>query len=209
MTDTTWPPLRTLSLAFGDWWREWVRMAALNLAWVTCCLTVVLAPPATIVLFHAVREVRGGRDVAPAELLRVGRRLFVTSWLWFLPNVLVALLVAANLIYYGRLDPVVTFAIYLLLALGVASWAAVQFYVLPYLLVQDGVGLGRAHRNALLTGLASPLYTAVLLIAVILVIGLSVRFVPLLFLGGPCLVAMIATHAVAERLDRFGVRDRA
>lgn len=201
-------PFRTLAAAAGDWWREWVRLAALNLAWIICCLTIVLAPPATMILFYVAYEVQRGRDVTPADLLRAGRRHFLRSWLWFLPNALVALLVAANVLYYRRSDPTLAFAVFLLLALGVVLWLAVQLYVPPYLMVQERPRLGQAYRNALLTCLASPLYTAVVLVAVGLVLATGVRFLPLLFLGGPCLVALIAAHAVADRLDRFGVRGR-
>lgn len=205
MANGTPGPFGTIADAVGDWWREWVRMAALNLAWVTACLTVVLAPPATLTLHWAVRELQRGRDVSPGEVLRVGRRFFLRSWAWFLPNVLVALLVLANLTYYARLPQPFAVAVFLLLALAVVLWLAVQFYVPAFLMVQERPDLVQAHRNAFLTSLASPLYTLVLLAAAALVLLVSLRFLPILFLGGVCLVATMSTHAVANRLERFGL----
>ena len=205
MADRTRGPFGTVTVAFTDWWREWVRMAALNLAWVIACLTVVLAPPATLVLYWAVRELQHGRDVGPGEVVRAGRRFFLRSWAWFLPNGLVALLVLANVTYYGRLPQPFAVAMFLLLTVAVVLWLAVQFYVPAFLMVQERPALVQAYRNAFLTSLASPLYTLILSTAASLVILVSLRFLPILFLGGMCLVAMLSTHAVANRLERFGL----
>ena len=201
-------PFRVARHALLDWWREWVAMAAVNLAWLVCCATIVLAPPATFALFHYMREVQRGRSTGPRELLGVGRHHLVRSWLWFLANVLFALLVWASIVFYSRLDPSIAVAVYVALFVVVGLWLAVQFYALPYLLVQSEPNLLRAHRNALFTALASPVYTLVLLGICAFVVALGTRLIFLAFLGAPCLIAMIATPAVRERLDRFGVEKR-
>ena len=201
-------PFRIARHALVDWWRDWVAMAAINLAWLVCCATIVLAPPATFALFHYMREVQRGRGTDPRELLAVGRRHFVKSWLWFLANVLFGGLVWVSLVFYSRIEAPVAVAVYVVLFVVVGLWLAVQFYALPYLVVQSEPNLRLAHRNALFTALASPVYTLVLLGICAFVAALGARLIFLVFLGAPCLIAMIATHAVRERLDAFGVEER-
>ena len=191
--------------AVGDWWRDWVKAAVVNLAWVVCCATVVLAPPATFALYHYAHEVRRGRVTTPTELFSAGRRMFVKSWLWALLNLLAVLLVWANLLFYGRLESPLALIVYPLLALAVALWLAVQFYAPPYLMAQQTPSLRRAYRNALFTTLASPLYTLILLLIVGVLVALGLRLFVLLFLGLPCLIAVLGACAVAERLEVFGV----
>ena len=201
-------PVRVARHALVDWWREWVAMAAVNLAWLLCCATIVLAPPATFALFHYMREVQRGRGTGPREMVSVGRRRFVKSWLWFLSNVVFGLLVWASVVFYSRIEAPIAVVVYLVLFVIVGLWLAVQFYALPYLMVQAEPNLRQAYRNALFTALASPVYTLVLLGICAFVVALGARLVFLVFLGAPCLIALIATHAVRERLDTFGVEKR-
>ena len=201
-------PFRVARRALVDWWRDWVAMAAVNLAWLVCCATIVLAPPATFALYHYVREVQRGRGAGPREMLAVGRRRFLKSWLWALANAFFGLLVWASVVFYSRVDAPIAVAVYIVLAVVVGLWLAVQFYALPYLEAQDEPNLRQAHRNALFTALASPLYTFVLFAIAAFVAALCFRLNFLIFLGAPCFVALLATHAVLERLDTFGVENR-
>lgn len=207
MLNTLSLPFRVIGRAVRDWWRDWVNMAALNLALLLCWLTIILGPPATFVLYAALHEYVYGRSFELRETPALLRRYALKSWLWLLGNALVAGGVWLNLQVYTPNTPWT--AALRLLSLGAgALWLALQFYALPYVLEQDRPSLRRAYRNALLTVLASPLYTLVIVGFALCLVLVSVRVVALLFLGVPCLIAVLGVHAVAERLGRYRVRER-
>ncbi len=87
-------------------------------------------------------------------------------------------------------------------------WLGVQFYPLPYLMEQEEKSLRLALRNGLFTLLAAPGYTLVVVSGAVVIAALSIGVVAPLFLGGPCLIAVLGTHAVRERIETYQVRDR-
>jgi uncharacterized membrane protein YesL len=196
--------LRVIPQALGNWWYGWTNLAAINVAWILCCITIVLGPPATFGLFHAANEAAHQRNVGMADFTRGLRLYFRQSWLWGALNAIVVFLVWTNIRFYGQFRE--TWAgVLLLVTLALALvWLAVQFYALPYLMEQEEKRLRTALRNGLFTALASPLYTLVLLAAAGAIVGLSIQLPILLLLGGPPLLAILANQAVLERLGTFG-----
>lgn len=201
-------PVRVILNALNDWWADWVHMVAINLAWALCWLTVVLGPPATLGVYHVANELAHGRSLGLAGLLEGGRRYFWTSWQWALLNLFAAAIAALNVWFYAQFDAAWTELLRALLWLLGIGWLVVQFYALPYLMEQETKSLSVALRNGLFTALAAPGYTAVVAGVGALVAALSVGTVALLFLGGPCLVAVLGNHAVRERLETYRVRER-
>jgi uncharacterized membrane protein YesL len=193
--------------ALRDWWRDWVNMAVLNLVWMLCWLTVILGPPATFTAYKVANDFANERTLYPRELPGMLRRYFLQSWLWFLLQLVVAAAVLVNLQFYGGLGgglgAVLTGAT--LVVAGI--WLLVQLYTLPYLMEQERPGLHLALRNSLLTALASPLYTLIFGAIVALLLAICVRLPFLLLFGVPMLIAVTSSHAVLERLERFGKRE--
>lgn len=187
-------------------WRDWVVLAALNLAWAVAWVTLILGPPATLALYRAAALVARGEVVDFRELAGTLRRDFFKSWLWFFVTVGVSLVIALALRFYSRLDVGWASGLGLLSFVVGIFWLALGLYVLPYFIEQESQSLRQAFRNALFTLLASPVYTAVLAGAVGLLLLLGSRLPFLFFLGLPCLVALLGTCAVRERLRTFNVR---
>lgn len=196
---------RVIRTSLVLWWGDWLILAALNLGWVLCWLTVVLGPPATFALSYAAHLVVRGQTVELLEVARSLRRYLLKSWLWMLANLLVAMGVWLNLQVYLKSGGAAWLVVPLLLG---ALWASLQLYALPYLSEQGRFSLRQAFRNALFTFLASPLYSVVLVCFVGLALYLGTRLVFLFFLGLPCLVAVLGACAVKERLENFRVRER-
>jgi uncharacterized membrane protein YesL len=205
MTEHSPSPFKIFAGAFDLWWRNWVVLAAINVVWALCCLSVALGPPATLAAYGVANSLARGEDAGMRDFWQAGQEHFLLGWKWFLSNVIVALLIASSLHFYAGLGTLwSTWLWALTLSLG-ALWLTVQFYALPYLLEQREKRLLHAYRNALFTVLASPLYTLVLLGMTLLIAALSVMLVALLFLGGPCLIAVLASAAVQDRLRAYGV----
>ena len=181
-------------------------MAALNLAWLLCCATLILGPPATFTLYEVAHEFVSGRSFEYRDLTAMMRRHFLQSWSWLLLNAGVALGVWLNLTYYSRLTAPWSLVLLLLTFFLAATWLVVQFYALPFLMEQAKSHLTLALRNAFFMVLASPWYSTVMFTFVALLCILATRLIFLLFLGIPLLVVVLGSHAVRERLSYFRVK---
>ena len=136
------------------------------------------------------------------------RAVTVSSWLWMMLNLVVMAILVGNLTFYAALTATWAdwlMALFILLGL---TWLVIQFYTLAYLMEQERKHFPLALRNALFTAVAAPGYTLVVAGFAALVIALSAGLVFPLFLGGPCLIAMLGNHAVRERLETYRVRER-
>jgi hypothetical protein len=83
----------------------------------------------------------------------------------------------------------------------------VQFYTLPYLIIQDRKNLWIGLRNGGLAVFSAPFYTLILAGAGLLLAGMSLVLVAPLVLGGPALAAVLANEAALQRLKTFHLLD--
>jgi uncharacterized membrane protein YesL len=199
--------VEVLKQSIIDWWYAWVNLAVVNLAWLFCVVTVLLAFPATFGLFYASREAAYRRSAGFNDFVQGLRRYFWRGWQWGLLNALAVALVYANILFYGQVDeawaaPLLALTLYLAL-----MWVIIQLYAIPYLMEQEAPHMRVAYKNAAFTALASPLYTLVLLAFIALLVGLMVWQFPLVVAGFVPLIAVIANHAVLERLKTFGIKE--
>jgi uncharacterized membrane protein YesL len=201
-------PLQVVGRALRDWWDDWVNLAVINLLLALAWLTILLGPPATFGLYYVTNHLAHGQSLGPPGLIAGGRRYFLASWRWMLLNLAVGVLLSVNIIFYDSLPAVwANYVQAAFIILGLA-WLIVQFYALPYAMEQAEPRLGLALRNGLFTALAAPGYTLVIGAVAGLVAILSIGTVALLFLGGPCLLAVLGNRAVIERLETYQVRIR-
>lgn len=199
-------PLRVARSAFITWRDDALNLLILNLACIVCTVTVLLAPPALFAIYDATQQLVRGAAPNLKELYLGLRRYFFISWLWLLANVLCLLVLAANVMFYSRIDA--TWALYVrTIFLGlVLFWLAMQFYAIPYLMFQDTKSLRIAWRNAFLTILASPGYTLVLLFISLLLLVLGVTTAIPFVLGMLTYIPILGNQAVQDRLEAFGVQ---
>lgn len=203
-----WPiPLQVAGRALRSWWDDWVNMAVVNMLGWLAWMTIILGPPAAFGVYYVANQLAHGQSVGPGGLLAGGRRYFVMSWLWFLLNVVVAVVIGANLMFYSTFDAVWANLLGAFFWLLAAIWLIVQFYALPYAIEQEEKSVWVALRNGLFTALAAPGYTAVIIIVALVILLISAGLFALLFIGGLCLIAVLGNYAVLERMEAFGVRE--
>lgn len=189
------------------WWEVWLGLWMFGLAWVLCWGTIVLGPPATFGFFQATRRLMTEHEIKWDEYLRAAREHFLASWLWFLANLLVLFLIFANYAFYGTLESDIAGILQgIALALG-GLWVVVQFYALPYFVLQEKKSLWAAWKNALFTLLAAPMFSLALWLALAPLIALHIFIIPI-FLAGPGLIVLLASMAVEDRIQKFRVRER-
>lgn len=193
--------------ALQAWWEAWFGLLLFGLVWVLCWATFVLGPPATFGFFHAVRWLMVENETRWDQYYRMGKKHLLASWLWFLANLLIIFLVYASYLFYGRLESG-TGRVLQMIALGLGLlWTAVQFYALPYYVLLEKKSLFIAWKNGLFTILAAPLFSLVVWIVLAVLIYLHLTILPF-FLGVPGLIVLIASMAVEDRIQKFGIRNK-
>lgn len=189
------------------WWEAWLGLWMFGLVWVLCWGTIVLGPPATFGFFQAARRLMTDNEIKWDEYLRAAQENFLSSWLWFLANLLVLFTVFANYIFYGRLASSAGSVLQVVAVLVGFIWVAAQFYALPYYVLLEKKSLRAAWKNGLLNLLASPVFSLALWLALTPLIALHIFIMPV-FLAGPGLVVLLASMAVEDRVQKFRLRER-
>lgn len=193
--------------ALKVWWEIWLGLWLFGLVWVLCWITIVLGPPATFGFFQAVRRLMTEKEIHWDEFVRGARTNFLASWGWFLVNLVVVYAVYANTVFYSTLpNNTGQFLQVLALVLGF-FWLAIQGYALAYFVLLERKSLWLAWKNALFTFLAAPLFGLTLTMLQVLLAFLHLFIAPV-FLAGPGLMVLLASLAVEERIQKFGIRER-
>lgn len=200
-------PFHLVWKAILVWWEGWLGLLLFGLVWVLCWVTLVLGPPATFGIFYAARWWIVEREIRWEYYYRMAKKHFLASWFWFLANLLVLYLVFANYIFYGNLGGGLGRVLQLIAVAAGFLWVAVQFYALPYYVLLEKKNLLVAWKNGLFTILASPLFSLVSWIVLGVLMVLHLTIMPILF-GGPSLIVLLASMAVEDRIDKFGIRER-
>jgi uncharacterized membrane protein YesL len=198
--------LRIIGRAIVDWWDGWLDMVMVTSIWFLAQLTIVLGPPATFGVYYVAYNMINGEALGVRGLIEGARKYFWKALLWGLANLAVFATLFVNVQFYGSIET--SWGIYLLIIMWMltALWITTNFYALPFFLEQTDQRLRVAWKNGLLTSLATPLYTLVLLVFVLLVFGLSLGLVIPIFLGLPGIIPMLGFRAVSDRLIAFGLR---
>jgi len=94
----------------------------------------VLGPSATFGLYYVANRVAHGGSLGLGGLLTAGRRYFLHGWLWALLNLMVALILGANFLFYSQFAASWDGLLQgIFVGLGLV-WPVVRFYALPYLM---------------------------------------------------------------------------
>lgn len=185
-------------------WDDLFTTAVVNLLWLFFNLLVITGPPATLALFHVANRIARGEPTDPGDFLLAFRRYFKAGWRWGLLNYLVIFFLLGDVMLTGRLSQ----SELARMAQGfywaaLAVWLFLQLYLLPFLFEQEEVKVTQALRNGVvMLGRNIPFSLALaLLLSAILLAGLLFFFVTLA--AGSVFVALVANHAVLNRLEPF------
>jgi hypothetical protein len=154
---------------------------------------------------YLIAEILDDTMPEPRAVLRSLLTYFLKSWGWLLGNILVAGLVWVNWSFYRGMGTIWSEALSWFVAGVAILWFGIQFYAVPFYMIQEKKSLFLAWRNALFTALASPGYSLVLWIVIALLIAASGLLIVPIILGAPALIAMIGSVAVRERVKTYKV----
>ncbi len=131
------------------------------------------------------------------------------AWRYMVFSNIVGILILINFLWYPQAFPGQSWVAWVVgawLAAGV-FWTAINFYVIPFYIEQEIKSWKIAFKNAALVAGANPLFTLILLIVTIAVLGLSLSFLPPLFvLLGLLIWVMVGTQGVINRVAMYRER---
>lgn len=193
-------PFKVFNQAAKDVWDDKANLILVNMVALVACLTVVFAPPAVFGLFYTANRLAAGESLGLTGFVQGGRKYFIQSWLWAIINILIYLILSVNLSFYEQMPGALGSVLQYFFLIVLMVWLMVQLYALPYLIAMEEKKLLLALRNGWFTLMASPGYSLVLVVLVIVVTLFSVALIFPFLLITPCLLACWGTRAVQERL---------
>jgi hypothetical protein len=175
--------------------------AVIHLLWLILTLLVITAPPAAVALFYAANRKAHGEVTDVGDFFTGLRRYFWPAWRWGLANALIIFFLWGDFILTGRLSqsPAAQLVqgFYLVL---LVIWLFLQLYTVPFFFEQADLSLRRAWRNAAVMLGRNLGFSLALAAALALVLLASTLFFLIIMAAGALLVALIANHAVLNRL---------
>ncbi|GAB4488222.1 MAG: hypothetical protein Fur0016_00340 [Anaerolineales bacterium] len=198
-------PLRTILVAFFNWWDDLVAQSVMSLVWSVALLTVFLAPPVTFGIYYVQSQYIRGENPGLRGMLEGARRYFLKSWQWMLVNLLLVGVLYASFQAYGLLGGLSAdlgrmFSLFIAL-----FWLTMQFYTIPFVMIQERPSLRLAWRNSFFLVMASPIYLLALFLFLFLYGVISLLLVFPVILGWISMVSILGAQAVKDRLETFRV----
>jgi uncharacterized membrane protein YesL len=133
---------------------------------------------------------------------------FWKAWLFVAFSNTITLLIILNFIWYPQSFSGEWVAWVMGLWLAAALfWTAIQFYAIPFYIEQEDKSFRIALKNAALIAGANPLFTLLLLVVSVALMGLCITFIPPLFvIGGLIFWTLPGTEGAVNRIEAFRKR---
>jgi hypothetical protein len=198
--------LRVSGRSVADWWDGWMDMVLMTIVWLFAQFTVVLGPPATFGVYYVIHSMQNGQALGLRGMFEGAKRYFGKAWLWAAANYLVIFITMFAVWFYANLQAAWGLYAEIIILVIAYLWLCARFYGLAYFHELQEPNLYFALKNGLLTAMAAPFFTLLLIVMIVLVLALSFGFLLPLFLGLPCLVPLLGFKAVEDRLIAFKIR---
>jgi hypothetical protein len=213
-------------LTLKDIWEELLPLAVVNLVWLLAwalplsagsllasvpalavaliVIAVLTFAVATAGVYYVSYRVAHAKTFHFSDFLDGVKLYWWRAILWILGNALVTVLLAANVLFYARVQTNWSAIVAGLFVALFIVWAAVQLYFWPLMLSQEQPNLLMAWRNAFYLILANPFYAFFIGSFVILLLALSIGLTLPFVLMGMTLQALLGNNAVLTLLERLG-----
>ncbi len=176
----------------------------LSVAWWIGTILIIPAAPVTAGVQNVANRMANYKRVDSSFFWEGARTQIGRSWLIYAINLLAPVAILANIWFYFRLEgwPRV-FGVFFLWLLVIALMLGQ--YIFPLFWQQEEKDVKLALRNAAVLAMRNPLYTFLLLVFQILLLGLSTAVTLPLILLAPALIAIAANFAAAGILQEMGL----
>lgn len=184
------------------WWEDWSNQMLVALIALLLSLSVVLYPAAIFGVYEQALDLTHGVRTGIVGFWKGFKGHLRQSLPWGLLNLFVLALQAFNVWFYHNVDhPIALPLMILMLGLGL-FWLVWQFFSVNCFFLQEEKKLIIAWKNGLAVMLLHPGFTALIALAVLILLGLSVTtFIPF-FLGSVPLTAILGLRAVQTTIKQ-------
>ena len=189
---------------FKTLYEELFMAVFLSVAFWIGAIPIVTLPLAIMGMHNVANRMANYKRVANSFFWEGSRTNIGKGWLLFLASLLAPVLIIFNIWFYINRDgwvAAIGFAWFWLLVLVLM----VAQYLFPLIWQQDEPDVRMALRNAFLLTLRHPLYSFLMLLFQLVLLGLSVALVPLLVLLYPAAIAITQNFALAGMLQEMGL----
>jgi uncharacterized membrane protein YesL len=188
--------LDTIRYDFGD-------LMLINIYWVLLMLPIITIPPAFAGLYYSTTQLVQNETVTRQTFIAGFKKYFRTSYVWFFSNVFVVGLLLFNIDLSIRVPGLswlqnLTGVYWVLLA----AWTLLQIYSFPLLILQDKPKLVLALRNSAILWFKHILFSLILSVVTILLVGVSIYLYPLWFVIAASFIAYLANLGVVFLLSK-------
>jgi len=218
-----------------DTWEELYALAIVNLVWLFATLipvsiayflagvpsvlwlspvfllaAIALFPMTSAGMYVVTNRVAHGKTFHFSDFVDGVKTYWWRSLLWFLGNIVFALLVYANLVFYpSQFEGTWVVLIGGFWLAVFAFWVTMQIYFWPLLIEQEVPRMLLAWRNAAYLVLANPFYAFFMVSFSIVLFAVSAALtLPLVFVG-MALMGLLGNNAVLTLLEKFGIIEEA
>ena len=202
--------LHIVRSALENLWDQAFMVIFCSLVWLFLTMLIIPGPPATVALFDiSERIAKRDRLLEFRDYLRAVWRNFGVGWRWAAINIPVLFIVAVDIrVVPQMISTSLAVPIQMAFYVALTLWLIVNWYALAFLFQQEKSSVRQALRNGGVLLLRHPWFSFMLAIFTAILLALSFVFVIVNMLFGPMLVGLIATHAVADRLEIFRAAKR-
>jgi uncharacterized membrane protein YesL len=187
---------------FWELYYKSIPFISLNVLWFLLTLPLITAFPAVAGLFYATNQLAHGKTAGWGDFMDGFRRYFWISWRWGMLNILVLLVGAVNIWFYGQVETGWADIIRGINIGLVFIWGSSQIFTFPFLIEQEDRRLKVAIRNILVMYLRSPLRSFGLALGLSVLILLAARFfVPALVFFGVSFIAYYANQFIINTIN--------
>lgn len=187
-------------------WDELLTFVVCNALWFLLCCPIVTAPAASAALYYVADLAARDRPVRVGDFFEGFKQYILKGSLLGVLNLFIAVVIAANILFYGRLGArwaQFVQALWLAVAL---FWLIVQVYVWPLLAAQVKPNVLMALRNAVMLTLAQPVFTIMIALEVGAMFIVSVILMMPLMIIGMSAVALLSCMALHNRVNVLRIR---
>lgn len=135
--------------AVSIWWKEFVALVFVNLAWLACQILVIPGPPATATMYAISRTLADGDDIDIRQVRQTFLQLFIPSWKWGLVNLVILSLLVVNFWSYRGLSGVGWTALRFAWGIIIFAWFTLNLFYWAFWLQQEDTRMLTTLQNSL------------------------------------------------------------
>jgi uncharacterized membrane protein YesL len=193
-------PFSVLKRATASWYEEAYLYVLLSIVWVLSQATVVLGPPVTAALFHVAHEQVHDRMPSWQKFKDGFVMYWRRGWIMGIVYDLVLMVTLVDLWFYLRHFHGMWKYLFFLWVYVLIVWMGASLYLWPMVVGMEEFSLATILRNALLITLGFPMYTFVLVLAIVVVGAIGVVLPVIGALAFPAWAALVSEWAFTDRM---------